>query len=70
MKWVLSMLVAAVFVLHQDIWNWKDKSLVFDFLPVGLAYHAAYAVLCAITMAILVKFAWPNNLDEPDEVEA
>jgi hypothetical protein len=69
MKYALTILVLAVLVLHQDTWNWLNKSLVFGFLPVGLAYHAGYAVLAAVTMAILVKFAWPKNLDE-DETEA
>jgi hypothetical protein len=32
--------------LHQDSWNWKDKTLVFGFLPIGLAYHAGFTILC------------------------
>lgn len=59
----LTALVAVVFVLHQDIWNWTNKTLLMGFLPIGLAYHAGYAVLCVVTMAILVRFAWPRNLD-------
>jgi hypothetical protein len=57
-------MVLAVFLLHQDGWNWQNaEPLVFGFLPAGLAYHAAYAVLAAILMAVLVKFAWPADLD-------
>ena len=64
-KLLLSLLVLAVFLLHQDFWNWrKIAPLVFGFLPVGLAYHAAYAILSAGLMAVLVKFAWPKHLDE------
>jgi hypothetical protein len=38
---LLTLLVAGVYVLHQDFWNWKKaEPLVFGFLPVGLAYHA------------------------------
>ena len=60
----LSLLVLVVFLLHQDCWNWsKVEPLVFGFLPVGLAYHAAYAVLASGLMALLVKFAWPAGLD-------
>jgi len=56
--------VLAVYVLHQDSWNWaKAEPLVFGFLPVGLAYHAGYSILAAITMAVLVKFAWPKHLE-------
>ena len=63
-KLLLSLMVMAVFLLHQDCWNWKQaEPLVFGFLPAGLAYHAGYAVLAAIMMALLVKFAWPTGLD-------
>jgi hypothetical protein len=62
--WLLSMLALAVFVLHQDVWNWKTcQPLVFGFLPVGLAYHAGFSALCAVMMALLVKFAWPAHLE-------
>jgi hypothetical protein len=60
-------LILAVYFLHQDFWNWKQaEPLVFGFLPVGLAYHAAYSVLAALLMAILVKFAWPKHLEHID----
>jgi surface polysaccharide O-acyltransferase-like enzyme len=63
-KVVLSLLVLGVFLLHQDFWNWRNGGLVLGFLPVGLAYHAAYAILSAAMMWVLVKFAWPKQLDE------
>jgi hypothetical protein len=66
-KVVLVILVLAVYILHQDFWNWKNATPVFGFLPVGLAYHAAYSVLCSILMFILVKFAWPAHLEDVDE---
>lgn len=63
-KLLLSLMVLAVFLLHQDFWNWnRTEPLMFGFLPFGLAYHAVYAVLAAIMMALLVKFAWPTDLD-------
>jgi hypothetical protein len=62
-KLLLFLLVAGVYVLHQDNWNWKDDSLMFGFLPKGLAYHAGYSVLAAVMMAVLVKFAWPKHLE-------
>jgi hypothetical protein len=67
---LLVLLVAAVYALHQDFWNWrKSHPLVFGFLPIGLAYHAAYSVLAAGMMAVLVRFAWPKHLEsaEPEE---
>lgn len=57
-------LVVGMYVLHQDFWNWRRiEPLVFGFLPVGLAYHAAYSILAAGMMAVLVRFAWPKHLE-------
>ena len=62
---LLTLLVLVVYVVHQDFWNWnKAEPLVLGFLPIGLAYHAGYSILAAITMAILVKFAWPKHLED------
>jgi hypothetical protein len=62
---LLTALVAAVYVLHQDFWNWKQaKPLVFGFLPIGLAYQAGYSILAAAMMAVLVRAAWPKHLEE------
>jgi hypothetical protein len=61
---LLTLLVLGVYALHQDFWNWnKAEPLVFGFLPIGLAYQAAYSILASITMAVLVKFAWPKHLE-------
>src|SRR5262249_49613880 len=60
----LVLVVIAVYLLHQDYWNWKKaEPLVFGFLPVGLAYHAGYSILASVMMAILVRFAWPAHLE-------
>ena len=64
MKWLLTLLVIIVYVLHQDYWQWADRSLVLGILPVGLAYHAGYCILAACLMAVLVKTAWPAELEE------
>jgi hypothetical protein len=62
---LLTLLVLVVYVLHQDWWNWKQaEPLIFGFLPIGLAYHAGYSILAVITMAVLVKFAWPKHLED------
>jgi hypothetical protein len=64
---LLLLLVVLVYAAHQDSWNWREADpMIFGFLPIGLAYHAAYSVVAAITMAILVKFAWPKNLEDKD----
>jgi hypothetical protein len=64
-KFLLFLMILVVYVVHQDIWNWhKTDPMVFGFLPIGLAYHAGYSIVCAVMMAILVKCAWPKDLDD------
>jgi len=70
MKYLLALMVVVVYVLHQDAWNWDQKTLVFGFLPIGLAYHAGFSCLAAIMMAVLVKFAWPEHLENVEEHES
>jgi hypothetical protein len=58
-------LVALLYVLHQDYWLWREaRPLVFGFLPIGLAYHAAFTLSISLLMALLVARAWPDHLDE------
>ena len=65
---LLTLSVLLVYGLHQDFWNWRQAHpLVFGFLPVGLAYQAAYSVLASILMAVLVRFAWPAHLEEGED---
>lgn len=65
MKYLLALWVVVVIALHQDFWNWTNKSLVFGFLPRGLAYHAGYSLLAAVTMWLMVRYLWPTDLEEP-----
>jgi len=66
MRFVLASVVIAVYFLHQDVWFWRTaRPLVFGFVPIGLFYHAVFCILCSAVMALLVKFAWPLNLDSP-----
>ena len=64
MKLVLALLVVAFYVLHQDLWLWDTaRPLVFGFLPVGLFYHAVYTVAVSGLMWLLVRHAWPEQLE-------
>ena len=48
---LVTVLVVAVYLLHQDFWNWKkSEPLILGFLPIGLAYHAGFSILAAILM--------------------
>jgi hypothetical protein len=57
-------LIAALYVLHQDFWFWREaRPLVFGFLPIALFYHAAFTAACALLLWLLVTFAWPAHLE-------
>jgi hypothetical protein len=61
--------ILALYALHQDFWFWKSaRPLLFGFLPVGLAYHAAYCLACTLLLWRLSVRAWPQHLE--DEAEA
>lgn len=64
---LLTIWVLIVFALHQDVWNWhKTAPLLFGLIPPGLAYHLGYSVLATVTMALLVRFAWPAHMEDGD----
>ena len=59
----------ALIVVHQDWWNWnKVNPRLFGFLPIGLSYHAGFAVACAVLMYCLVRWAWPKHLEQANQV--
>lgn len=67
---LLVVAVAALYILHQDIWFWRSSYLVFGFIPIGLFYHACFSVAAALLMWLLVTFAWPSHIErEVEEAE-
>lgn len=65
---LLIVAVVVLYILHQDFWFWRTPyPLVFGFVPIGLFYHACFAVAAALVMWLLVTFAWPSHLER--EVE-
>ncbi|MBI1371621.1 MAG: hypothetical protein GC159_02505 [Phycisphaera sp.] len=70
MRYVVWFLVVLMIVLHHDFWFWDDRTLVFGFMPIGLAYHAAYSIAVGVLWLLAVKFAWPSHIEEwADEFE-
>ncbi|MFQ5430257.1 MAG: DUF3311 domain-containing protein [Phycisphaerae bacterium] len=58
-------LILLLIILHQDFWWWDDSdTLVFGFLPIGLAYHAAISIAAAGLWAMAVRYCWPAEADE------
>ncbi len=62
---LLCALLAALYLLHTDLWLWNDPSWSFG-LPVGLTYHVFYCFAAAAMMALLVRHAWPRTLSMED----
>ena len=59
-----SLAIGALLLLHHDWWNWSTAHpLAFDFLPVGLWYHALFTIAAALLMAGLVRWCWPSGLE-------
>jgi hypothetical protein len=68
---LLVIAVIIVYLLHQDFWFWRTaQPLVFGFIPIGLFYHACFAVLSALLMWLLVTYAWPSHLEQEIEGQA
>lgn len=68
-RWLLGAAVVGLYLLHQDVW-FRDVALplVFGFLPIGLFYHAVYVVAVAGLMIVLVRHAWPAELEREAEL--
>jgi Protein of unknown function (DUF3311) len=66
-KFLLVVAVAALYILHQDIWFWRSSHLVFGFIPIGLFYQGCFSIAASLLMWLLVTFAWPSHLEQ--EVE-
>lgn len=54
---------AALFVLHQDFWNWDNRSLVLGWLPVGLAWHAGFSLVATLLWVAATRWAWPEEIE-------
>ena len=61
---VIVVCAVALAILHQDVWWWDDKTLVFGFMPIGLAYHAFYSIMASVLWAAAVIWAWPTHIEE------
>jgi len=58
--------LAALAVLHHDLWLWNDGRVIAG-LPVGLLYHLGFCAAAAVLMLLLVRFAWPEGLEAEED---
>ncbi len=64
MKYVVVVLIVALAVLHQDFWWWDDRSVLFGFLPIGLAWHAGISLAAGLVGLLAVTCCWPQSLED------
>ena len=61
-------LIVLLAILHQDFWWWDDsKTVVFGFVPIGLAYHAGVSIAAALFWLMAVMYCWPKDADAVEE---
>ena len=65
MRYVVIGLLILLAVLHQDYW-WRadDRTLVFGFLPMSLAYHIGISIDACILWGLACRYCWPRGLDD------
>jgi hypothetical protein len=64
-------LVLGIYALHQDFWFWRaSEPRLFGFLPPGLWYHGAYTLAISALMVLLIRVAWPSELERRAESSA
>jgi hypothetical protein len=62
---LLALAAVGVWVLRHDYWNWDTPyPLLFGFLPVGLWWQGLVSILAAVLMWMMVRFAWPGEVEE------
>jgi len=65
-KNILYMVIVIVYFLHNDLWLWNNPTLILG-IPIGLFYHIIFCLAASIIMILLIKYAWPNLVEDVDE---
>jgi hypothetical protein len=68
---VLVGVVAVLVALRNDLWHATSvEPLLWGFLPVGLWWQAMVSILAAGMMWLMVRLAWPRQLEELEQPAA
>jgi hypothetical protein len=62
---LLYLALALAFLVRNDFWQWDVASRWLG-LPAGLTYHFVFCLVVAAILALLVRYAWPAELDARD----
>jgi len=63
MKYLAWTLICLLVLLHQCTIPWQSERLWLGFIPGLLGYHLAITLAAAGAWALVVKYAWPDNLE-------
>lgn len=69
MRYVVWLLVVALIILHQDLWYWDDRTLVWGFMPITLLWQAGISIGAGLVWFLATIFAWPADLIEETQQE-
>lgn len=61
---IIAGLVILLIVLHQDVWNWDSRALVFGFIPLTLFYQVCISIGASATWYLATIIAWPEDLED------
>ena len=53
--------LAALYLLHNDLWLWNDSRLWLG-LPAGLVYHIGFCVAASAVLGLMVVYVWPPGV--------
>ncbi len=70
LKYIIYAYLGILFILHQDFWLWDDGSLALGFIPAGLIYHIGYSIMATLGWILVIKYAWPTELENISEQPA
>lgn len=61
---IIAGLVFILIALHQDVWNWDSRTLVFGYMPLTLFYHVCISLAASATWFLATKIAWFDDKDD------
>ncbi len=69
MRAVVYGLLALLYLLHTDVWYWDDPRIVLG-APIGFTYHVLWTIVVTGAFWLVVRYAWPVELEAAAELEA
>jgi hypothetical protein len=62
---VAGILVAALWILHFDFWNWSAIHPIYlGIFPAGLFYHLLFSLVALLVMPFFFCVVWPPDPPE------